>query len=58
MEEIVNIIIEMVEAQEIDVPNLISALNILRKVTAKQELFMSEQSKLIKELLEARLDDR
>jgi|TARA_R110001606_G_scaffold57280_2_gene138356 hypothetical protein len=58
MEEIVNIIIEMVEAQEIDVPNLISALNILRKVAAKQELFMSEQSKLIKELLEARLDDR
>ena len=58
MEEIVNIIIVMVEAQEIDVPNLISALNILRKVAAKQELFMSEQSKLIKELLEARLDDR
>ena len=58
MEEIVNIIIEMVEAQEIDVPNLISALNILRKVAEKQELFMSEQSKLIKELLEARLDDR
>tara|TARA_R110000751_G_scaffold75678_1_gene152345 strand:- start:741 stop:917 length:177 start_codon:yes stop_codon:yes gene_type:complete len=58
MEDIVNIIIEMVEAQEIDVPNLISALNILRKVAAKQELFMSEQSKLIKELLEARLDDR
>ena len=58
MEDIVNIIIEMVEAQEIDVPNLISALNSLRKVAAKQELFMSEQSKLIKELLEARLDDR
>tara|TARA_R100001377_G_C3181575_1_gene106841 strand:- start:382 stop:558 length:177 start_codon:yes stop_codon:yes gene_type:complete len=58
MEEIVNTVIEMVEAQGIDVPNLISALNILKELAAKQELFMSEQSKLIKELLDARLDDR